>query len=111
MPSGRRRSKPSVPPGMEEFKDASGRTWCVHAREKCSGTCTLHNPSDHPLNKAPILFRDGDLFDLKPRGFAERLCEHGVGHSDPDSVAFFASKGIEGLGIHGCDGCCSDLPF
>lgn len=35
----------------------------------------------------------------------ERVCKHGVGHPDPDSVAYLEEKGIDD-GVHGCDGCC-----
>ena len=35
----------------------------------------------------------------------ERLCPHGVGHPDPDDVAF--NKTIKrDVSVHGCDGCC-----
>jgi hypothetical protein len=38
----------------------------------------------------------------------ERICIHGVGHPDPDSIAFMDSKLSEkdkkyGFSIHGCD--------
>jgi hypothetical protein len=35
------------------------------------------------------------------------MCPHGIGHPDPDSVAFFEKNGDTGFGVHGCDGCCS----
>lgn len=91
----------------EKFVDANGSIWGVHTRETCDGSyCAIHNPSDHPLNNAPIALRGNDPFSLKPYGFAERICTHGVGHSDPDSVNFYDSIGQYGTGVHGCDGCC-----
>lgn len=33
--------------------------------------------------------------DIRPDGFVEVLCEHGIGHHK---------------GVHGCDGCCADVP-
>jgi len=42
----------------------------------------------------------------------ERICEHGVGHPDPDSVAYTRrTKGDDAAGaqsVHGCDGCCQN---
>ena len=89
---------------MEKLTDDHGIEWNVHKREKCEGSnCCLHNPSDHPLKDAPLALRT-DAFKY---AFAERFCEHGIGHSDPDAVAHYASIGAHGMGIHGCDGCCS----
>lgn len=77
----------------------------THAFTQCSGEfCSIHNPSDHPLNKAPLNWR-GD------RGFMERICEHGIGHPDPDGLDHL--RRVLGdryenyaFGVHGCDGCC-----
>lgn len=93
---------------FDEFTDDHFRTWSVHKRKYCIGEhCALHNPSDHPLKDARIALRGRSPFSMKPTGFAERICEHGIGHSDPDSVAFYDSIGEEGTGVHGCDGCCT----
>lgn len=94
---------------MEEFTDqVTGTVWNVHESSTCEGGhCAIHNPSDHPLKDAPIHLRGPNPFSMKPTGFIERMCEHGVGHSDPDSVAFYNSIGQTGTGIHGCDGCCT----
>lgn len=90
---------------------ATGATWGevhggaivrTHGIIACEGEpCALHNPSDHPLRDAPMVFR-------ADRGFLiERTCQHGVGHPDPDSVAYLASvSDDDGWGVHGCDGCC-----
>jgi hypothetical protein len=38
----------------------------------------------------------------------ERICSHGVGHPDPDDIAFKFENGLDdAMGVHGCDGCCS----
>jgi hypothetical protein len=33
----------------------------------------------------------------------ERICEHGIGHPDPDQI-----MRDEAGWVHGCDGCCSN---
>lgn len=72
----------------------------IHSKDQCkSGNCVIHNPSIHEMLSWPTLFRE--------EGLMERVCEHGVGHPDPDSLAFFESQGIKNMGIHGCDGCCT----
>ena len=78
-------------------------TWNIHHRDLCKGYhCPFHNPSDHPLKDAPINIR-GDK-----GGLVERICEHGVGHDDPDSVAYFHRQGETWAGIHGCCGCAQE---
>jgi hypothetical protein len=75
----------------------------VHAVEACMGEwCPIHNPSDHPLSSARLHWR-GD------RGIFERICEHGIGHVDPDSLAYLRRRGVDDPGIHGCcwERCCS----
>jgi len=39
-------------------------------------------------------------------GLFERQCPHGIGHPDPDDVAYRLSIGDDYAGTHGCDGCC-----
>lgn len=64
----------------------------MHDEEKCDGQyCTIHNRSDHHMRHMPQEWR-GD------RGIMERICEHGVGHPDPDDIN--PDKD------HGCDLCC-----
>lgn len=71
-----------------------------HHPDDCAGEfCVLHNPSWHHMRDWPTLIRTS--------GLVERICEHGVGHPDPDSVAYFERKGIEAMDVHGCDGCCT----
>lgn len=86
----------------------NGQQWWIHKGDTCKGYCPFHNPSDHPLKDATIAIRGHNPFSMKPAGFVERICEHGIGHSDPDSVAYYDFMGISGTGIHGCDGCCSN---
>lgn len=92
---------------MDLFTDDNDVVWRVHKAATCEGSyCAIHNPSDHPLKDTRRVLRWPDPFSMKPTGFVERICEHGVGHSDPDSVAFHNSNGLMGTGVHGCDGCC-----
>jgi hypothetical protein len=74
----------------------------IHARANCTPPCPFHAPSDHPLRDAPIHIR------LDKAGLVERICPHGVGHDDPDSVAYMQAHGAKWAGVHGCDGCCTD---
>lgn len=82
----------------------------VHSASACAGrACTLHNPSDHHMRDWPMNYR-GD------KGLMERICPdptgsggHGIGHPDPDDMAYHASRGDEAMGVHGCDGCCSGI--
>lgn len=65
-----------------------------HNLRSCIGNyCTLHNRSDHHMRHMPQNWRED-------AGFMERICEHGVGHPDPDE--------INPKVVHGCDGCCID---
>lgn len=65
--------------------------------------CVIHNPTDHACRGMRTRWR----YD---RGIMERVCEHGVGHPDPDDQAFITSVRGEGHmeGVHGCDGCCAE---
>lgn len=73
----------------------------VHPQAQCEGrVCVMHSPTDHPMSVWPQLFRD-------TKGLVERTCPHGVGHPDPDSMAYFHAVGADYMGVHGCDGCCS----
>lgn len=85
---------------INERRVIDGIPMWVHKVEYCSGMCPIHNPSSHPLSDAPLYWR-GD------RGFFERICRHGVGHPDPDSMAYLRSLNPRADDTHGCDGCCS----
>jgi hypothetical protein len=72
----------------------------VHARELCRGrNCVVHNQSEHHM-------RSWRLFWRVDRRIFERLCEHGVGHPDPDQFDYWREIGTEYESVHGCDGCC-----
>jgi hypothetical protein len=87
----------------------------VHEPSVCEGThCAIHNPSDHHMTAWPLNIRL-DRWDM----LGERMCEHGIGHPDPDSLRYIEEKYQErmaakkkrndedsGAGVHGCDGCC-----
>lgn len=78
----------------------------MHKKDMCAGTfCCFHNPSDHKMVDWPMNLRT----DEWAASLIERLCPHGVGHPDPDSVAFMEKAFPEGggtWGVHGCDRCC-----
>jgi hypothetical protein len=74
----------------------------VHSPRLCAGRhCVLHNPSNHHMVTWPTMFRS----DVQFR-YMERTCEHGVGHPDPDDIAYFWTSYKIDISIHGCDGCC-----
>ena len=91
--------------GLERSTTVTG-LYAHHAAHTCAGgPCSIHRPSPHPLNAAPLLWR-------ADRGLMERTCRHGVGHPDPDGLAYDAlvnPDGAPGRGVHGCDGCCADI--
>lgn len=79
-------------------------TMRYHNVGACEGRhCAIHDPSPHHMRTWPITVRE--------TGLVERMCPHGVGHPDPDSVVWMeenAGDGNKGTwGVHGCDGCCS----
>ena len=89
---------------MGKFVTGTGQTLVnVHDRSECKGPCCIHKPSDHHMKDFPLHWRDD-------RRFFERICEHGVGHPDPDEIAYHASKGRD-ISVHGCDGCCRPPEF
>jgi len=78
----------------------------VHFREDCQAQghrCVFHNQSRHHMSDLPLLYRDD-------RNIFERICEHGVGHPDPDQFEYWESIGREIEAVHGCchKGCCVD---
>jgi len=84
---------------MELFITGTGQHIGVHDRCTCiKDHCCIHNPSNHHMASWPLHWRSD-------RGVMERICPHGVGHPDPDDLAFHS--GDEYYGVHGCDGCCS----
>lgn len=74
----------------------------VHDPSKCEGRpCCIHHPSNHHMVTWPQVWR-GDKSTM------ERKCPHGIGHPDPDDLAYHESRGVTWVGVHGCDGCCVD---
>jgi hypothetical protein len=77
----------------------------VHSRSKCEGRdlpCCIHAPSDHHMRTWEMNWRSDT-------GVMERICPHGIGHPDPDHMAYVLSAQGENArwqGVHGCDGCC-----
>lgn len=78
----------------------------THGETECRGEfCCIHKPSDHALKDAPLNWR-------ADRYMMERICEHGIGHPDPDDLAFKRSimtrqaYRARAYDSHGCDGCC-----
>lgn len=74
----------------------------AHSKKDCKPPCALHSPSSHPMITWKLVYRE----DI---GLLERVCEHGIGHPDPDSVKFLIEQmGMdESITVHGCDDCCS----
>lgn len=102
-------SRPSPnDPDMRVFEFSPGQFLKgVHDPDDCDGRgCVVHHPSDHNMVDFPLAWRHGGMFDIKPPHF-ERMCPHGVGHPDPDDVAYWKSQG-EDISVHGCDGCCGE---
>lgn len=90
---------------MEIYISGTGQKIMVHDSEKCKGrNCCIHNPSNHHMKNWPTNWRED-------RYLMERICEHGIGHPDPDDLSFKKSKGmdIKYDSIHGCDGCCNPI--
>lgn len=89
---------------MERFPPIPG-LW-VHAATLCdpSEPCVIHRPSDHHMRDWPLHWRDD-------RKLMERLCAHGIGHPDPDDIAFkrraLGDRRADAEAVHGCDGCCA----
>lgn len=71
-----------------------GRWLKTHGTKKCrGGVCPLHNQSEHHMKTWPQGWQ-------QDRRMMVRLCEHEIGHPDPDGYNQDAN--------HHCDGCCHD---
>jgi hypothetical protein len=95
--------EPDDTPAYEKH-EMNGRVVRTHRKKYCAGRhCVIHNPSKHGMLTWPRNFRD----DTKR---TERMCRHGIGHPDPDDVAYWVSQGRSerALQTHGCDGCCTE---
>jgi len=91
---------------MEEYITGTGQKIKVHDKDKCDGEfCCIHNPSDHIMKDWPTHWRDD-------RFLMERICECGIGHPDPDDLAFKKRNGYpDSEGVHGCCGHCMGEKF
>jgi hypothetical protein len=70
----------------------------THDASRCKGeACPVHNPSKHHMRKWPLNYR------MDKSGITERICQHGVGHPDPDCIN---AQKAQKDSVHGCDGCC-----
>lgn len=93
-------------PKYDKIRLANGNLLTVHSPEQCAGqpSCVIHNPSDHHMKTWPLDWR-GDRYLM------ERVCEHGVGHPDPDHIEHIrrtkGDKAAKNQRVHGCDGCCN----
>lgn len=91
---------------MEDYMTGMGQKLLVHSKENCHGEfCVIHNPSNHAMKGFPTYWR-------ADRSLMERICPHGIGHPDPDDLAFkktvMTEIGYKYEGVHGCDGCCHE---
>lgn len=95
---------------MEKYTTGTGQKLLVHAKENCveGQQCVIHNPSNHPMRDFPTHWRPD-------RQLMERICPHGIGHPDPDDIAYKVSvmgeKRAFYESIHGCDGCCNGCHY
>lgn len=87
----------------DKFTDSFGQSVITHQESLCKGeACVIHSQSNHRMRTWPTFLR------LDKKFLVERICEHGVGHPDPDSLAYFIRWGFNYMSAHGCDGCCYD---
>ena len=73
----------------------------VHPMNKCIGRpCVIHSPTNHHMRSWKLHWRSD-------RAIFERICEHGIGHPDPDQFDYWKSIGQDWQAVHGCDWCCA----
>jgi hypothetical protein len=86
------------------FRVLNGFLVGVHLPDQCAGrNCWIHNPSGHPLDKAPIYCAEGVR--------VLRICDHGMPHRDPDDLDYvLATRSMtrDDIPPEDCDGCCRD---
>jgi hypothetical protein len=89
---------------MELVTLVGGEQLMAHAEDVClMSPCSIHSPSEHHMSTWPQHWRWAPPHDY--RGIMERICEHGIGHPDPDDLKIQLHQDA---GIHGCDGCCME---
>lgn len=93
---------------MEIYITGTGQRLMVHSKAACTGNfCVIHRPSVHAMSAFPTNWR-------RDTAMMERVCPHGIGHPDPDDLAFRRTtymggrrpEHVDALSVHGCDGCC-----
>jgi hypothetical protein len=99
---------PPRPAPITDVRDLNGLSW--HSVDTCNDIidimdggirpCVIHYPTRHAMRDWPLYVRDDKEWLI------ERICPHGVGHPDPDSLWYFLSVGKKYMAVHGCDGCC-----
>lgn len=109
MEVGRATCTPVEDSVLERVRLSSGQQLIAHPAFMCEGEiCCIHTPSDHHMRGWSQLWRDD-------RKLMERTCSHGVGHPDPDDIAYrIKHMGLESAyidAIHGCDGCCGNVNY
>lgn len=71
--------------------------------DECAAGCMIHNPTLDWVGN-----REGWPYFPRADGRMERVCPHGVGHSDIDSARWMDKHRPHlAAGVHGCDGCCT----
>lgn len=94
---------------MEPYTTGTGQSLLVHNKSDCKGAhCVIHNPSEHNMRDFPTHWR-------QDRYLMERICPHGIGHPDPDDLAYkkiifskteVGKRMLKYEGVHGCCGIC-----
>lgn len=92
---------------LERYETGTGQKIMVHVyNPDCVISCVIHNPTLHHMQDWPTNWRD-DIFLM------ERMCEHNVGHPDPDDIAYkdrkYGTAAAHAASVHGCDGCCRNV--
>jgi hypothetical protein len=96
-----------------------GSRFLTHPKQTCKGSaCCVHNPSGHRMREWPLVHRTDrrvyvpavTLSGTPVAGWvwvlSERTCPHGVGHPDPDSLAYartlMSEDAVSAASVHGC---------
>lgn len=84
----------------------SGQLIRHHGPSVCDGwPCCIHRPSRHGMRTWPLY-----LDQSGPMPLMWRICDHGVGHVDPDAVEWIRRTAFEILVDNDeCDECCGGV--
>lgn len=122
-------AKQALEQGVIEFTQPQPDvTIQTHGPTVCAGEpCCIHNPTDHAMKAWPLVHRiDRGIVviavdannpeckgDHRNLALSERICSHGQGHPDPDSMYFIGRMGGLVTAVvafkHECDGCCETV--